>query len=236
VTSLANAIEVARSRRRVPPYVEGSTHDLAGKLGLASPISVNRVIGALGDLLPAGATFTSGAMEAGFVHASASLYVQSDGSFAFAGRVREAGAVGDNFLLTVTLLDVKDTQGRAMTLAHADTVVGQAEFGFSDKNWNTFGTVPIIADQWEQARTSRVTFTLHVATDPWQVVEGVIIGVLAGLGLVFLAHSVLTCPEGEEKVCGWTVTGGPTRPQPGEPDNPPSGGSATYHCECRRKQ
>jgi hypothetical protein len=236
VTSLADAINVARFRRRVPPFVEGSTHDLASKLGLASPISVQNVIGALDDLLPAGATFTSGSLAAGNVHASASLYVQSDGSFAFAGRVHEFGAFGDNFLLTVTMLDVKDAQGRAMTLAHADTVVGELEVGFSNKDWHTFGTVPIIERQWEQARTSRVTFTLHVATDPWQVTEGIIVGVLVAVGSVFLAHEVLTCPEGEEKVCGWTVTGGPTRPQPGEPDNPPSGGSATYHCECRPKR
>jgi hypothetical protein len=210
----------------MPSYVEGSTRDLARKLGIDAPVSTQEVIRRLGDLYPAGRTYNSGDIEAGYVHAYSDLYVQSDGETAFKGWVREEGAFGDNFMLTVTMLDVKDARGRALTLAHADTVAGKATMGFSSKSWTTFGRYPIIAEQWEQARNSRVAFLLHVSTDPWQVVEGVVIGALVALGAVFLGIPE-KCPPGQTRKCRWITV---QKPKPGKPDE--MGGEAALHCEC----
>jgi hypothetical protein len=224
--SLANEIEVARSRKRVPSFAAGSIRDLARKLDIDAPISIQEVIRQLGDLDPAGVTHKSDDMVAGYVHAYSDFYVQSDGLAAFSGWVREKGVFGDNFMLTVTLLDVKDAQGRAFTLAHADTVAGTATVGFSSKNWTDFGRYPIIAEQWEQAKSPRVAFGLHVRTDPWQVVEGVVMGALVGLGAVFLGKPE-ECPPGQHHKCRWTTV---QKPRPGNPEE--MGGEAVLHCEC----
>jgi hypothetical protein len=212
----------------MPSLAEGSTRDLARKLGIDPPISTQEVISRLGDLLPAGKMYKSGDMEANHLHAYSDFFVQSDGSVAFSGWVREEGVFGDNFLLTVTLLDVKDAQGRAFTLAHADTVAGKPLFGFSSKNWTNFGRFPIIAEQWEQARNSRIAFRLHVSTDPWQVVEGVVIGALLALGAVFLAKPE-KCPQGQEWTCKWETV------QKQQPSWNEEGQEAVLSCHCRNK-
>jgi len=137
--SLGNAIENALLRKKVTPFKSGSTHDLAQGLRMSFPVSVKDLIGVLDGLPPASITSDSGPLTAGFVHGSAYLFVQSDGGIQWGGKLHESGAVGDNFRFTVALLDVKDAAGNVLVFVHEDTLAGQLDIGFSDKEWNDPG-------------------------------------------------------------------------------------------------
>jgi hypothetical protein len=228
--SVKSAIETALARKKVPPFMPGSTHDLAMKLGLSPPVSTQGLLGAL-DMLPAASrTYQSERLISGYVHGSATLFLQSDGATAFSGQVHESGVVGDHFVMAVALLDVRDANGNTPVFVHKDTVVGQLQIGFSDKNWNDYGGSAVIRDNWEAVRTSRIQTVLKTQTDPWQVTELVIAGLFIAVGLaiggIFVVQSVKQCQESGQWKCGWVVTGGgPGGPMtPGDPSHPPNGG------------
>lgn len=233
--SLADGIQAALARKKVPPFQAGSTHDLAQQLGMFSPISVQKLLGVLADLPPASVTFDSGPLTAGFVHGSAYLFLQSDGGVAWGGHVHESGAIGDNFRFAVALLDVKDEAGNVLVFVHSDTLAGQLEIGFSDKEWNDFDSNQFVADHWEQIKTTRFEFRLHASTDPFQVIEAVFeipgaifVIALAGAGVALAGQKL--CPGGTT-VCGWSLTGGNGSVTPGDPRQSPGVG-AEYICRC----
>lgn len=233
--SVKSAIETALVRKKVPPFLPGSIHDLATKLGLSPPVSTQGLLGAL-DMLPAASRmYDSGRFVSGYVHADTHLFLQSDGATAFSGQVHESGAVGDNFVMAVALLDVKDAAGRTPVFVHSDTIVGQLEIGFSDKQWLDIGFNAVIRDQWEAVRTSRIQAVLKTQTDPWQVTELVLLGLFAAFGIaigsLFVVQGVKQCKENGQWKCGWVVTGGgPGTPMnPGDPANPPNGGAGVEY-------
>jgi hypothetical protein len=227
--SLANAIEVARSRKRMPYYAEGSTRDLARKLDVGPPVSIKELNREL-DRLPPDYVRRNKNLEARFVHASGSLFLQSDGAFAFSGQAREEGFFGSNFLLTATVVDVKDAQGRALTFAHSDSLAGKRLIGFSDKNWTDYGMSTMIADQWEQARSSPVKFYLHVSTDPLSVTQvvvgGLLLPVIGAVVLVLLADEE-ECPPGKKREWRWETVQVP------RPEHPEDGSEGALRRECR---
>lgn len=210
-------IQNAVDRKRMPVFNPGSIRDLALKLGMSFPVSLLALPRALNDLLPAGVTYDSGRFAAGNVHASAQLFLQSDGGMLFSGQVHESGAVGDNFVLAMALLDVQDASGNTLVFVHEDTIAGQVGVGFSDKEWHNPGFNQLVKDNWDAVKRTRVETRLHVSTDPWQVTETVIGTLFAIVGAVIGGISATeSCQEGS----GWQC-----RPAGG-------GDSVDFICRC----
>ena len=228
--SLGNAIESALLRKKVTPFKSGSTHDLAQGLRMSFPVSVKDLIGVLDGLPPASITSDSGPLTAGFVHGSAYLFVQSDGGIQWGGKLHESGAVGDNFRFTVALLDVKDAAGNVLVFVHEDTLAGQLDIGFSDKEWNDPGFNQLVKDNWEQVRRTRFDYHLHASTDPLQAVETGFVLAAIVVGAIVGSDEALQCPEGQHWKCGWIASGQP-QASPGDPRDPPSK-SAMFECHC----
>jgi len=228
--SLGDAIKNALLRKKVTPFKRGSTHDLAQGLRMSFPVSVKDLIGVLDGLPPASITSDSGPHTAGFVHGSAYLFVQSDGGIQWGGRVHESGAVGDHFRFTVALLDVKDAAGNVLVFVHEDTLAGQLDIGFSDKEWNDPGFNQLVKDNWEQVRRTRFEYNLHASTDALQVVEtAFVIGAMV-VGAILGGNEASKCPEGQHWKCGW-IDSGQRQVSPGDPRDPPSK-SVTFECHC----
>lgn len=220
-------IQNAIARKKMPPYSPGSMRDLANKLGLSFPVSLLDVMHALDNLLSASVTWDSGPLTANYVHASSQLFLQSDGGTSFTGQVHEAGAVGDNFILAIALLDVKDASGKTPVFVHTDTVAGQLNIGFSDKNWSDFGFSQTVKDNWAAVQSTRFHASLQVSTDPWQVTEtvitGLFVGFLIGAGIAQVTNN---CGDGGHWTCGWRPIGAPTNASliPGDPNTSPGAG------------
>jgi hypothetical protein len=236
MASLAGAVQTALVRKKIPAFTTGSIHSLAQGIGMSFPVSIQHLLTVLNGLAPASVTFDSGALTAGFVHGSAYLFLQSDGGIAWGGHVHESGAIGDHFRFAVALLDVKDAAGNVLVFVHEDTVEGQLDIGPSDKNWNEPGINQLVADNWEQVRTTRIEFRLHVSTDVLQALETVftiapvVAGIVAGIvvGSIFLGAKA--CPEGSEWKCGYSSPGN-QRSIPGDPREPPATG-LEFGCRC----
>lgn len=177
--SIRNDIHNALVRRRMPAFAAGSLRDLGGKLGLANPISLRTLDETVNGLPLATKVFSSGPITSGYVHGFADLGIQSDGRFSFRGQVHEAGAVGDNYLFAVALLDIKDPSGNALCFPQEGWLAGQWDFGRSDDPFQNDDFNQLLADQWDtilNSRPDRVEFRLHTSTNPWQVMETVVIG------------------------------------------------------------
>jgi hypothetical protein len=222
--SLNSAVQTALAIKKVPAFTQGSIRDLAQQLGMAFPISVRDLITVLGGLRPASVTFDSGRIVADNVHASAYLFLQSDGGMSFGGQVHESGVFGDNFTIAMALLDVRDASGRVLVFAHSDTIVGQLGIGFSNKEWHQYGFNQFVRDNWSAVKHSRVETRLHVSTDPWQVAE---IALGFSLGAVFIGSIFSSRWD-----CGWAPSNDPNAERfGGNPnDHPPNESVSVYEC------
>ncbi len=235
--NVRSVIQDAVARKRMPAFNPGSIRDLALKLGLSFPVSLVDLLMTLNKLLPAGVTYESGRFASSNVHASAVLYLQSDGAVSFSGQIHESGVVGDNCVLAMMLLDFKDASGNPVVFVHQETVAGQLDVGFSDKEWHEYGFNQLVKDNWEAVKRTRIETRLHVSTDPWQVTETVIAGLFAGrilaigivIGVILAGKS---CPEGQQWKCGLRPIGSSPneRLMPGEANH--SGGGLEYLCHC----
>ncbi len=234
--SFQDLLGTALSRRKVPAFLAGSIHDLGLKLGLSSPISMRGILDALDELPFASRTIETGPKTAGYVHGWSTLFLQADGATAFSGHMHESGVAGDNFLVAIALLDVKDSSGRTVVFANDDWLAGQLDFGPSDRDWITIGMNQLIADNFEAVRTSRVQTLLHVSTNAWQVTELVLTSIFVAAGIVlaavFGAQTAKKCSENRTLKCGWVAPGtertGPLTP--GDPGSPPPGAQVDYYC------
>ena len=139
--SVRAVVRNAVDRKRVPSFIQTSIGDLAPKLGMSYPVSLHGLLRTLNEVPPAGVTYDLGRFAAGNVHASAQLYLQSDGGMSFSGQAHESGVFGDNFTLAMALLDVKDASGNPLVFVHQDTLAGQVAIGFSDKEWHDYGLI-----------------------------------------------------------------------------------------------
>lgn len=232
--SLRDYINSATDRRVMPEYNPGSTRDLALKLGLSLPVSLYAVIAALNKLPPASVTFDSGPLTAGYVHASARLYVQSDGGVAFAGDAHEAGVFGEHFLLAVALDDVQDAQGNTPVWPHQEVLAGSSEFGKSDIGWLDSGYWQFAQDNWDLVKKSRYQFVLKARTDAWQLTEGVLLGLFKAIAAAVAVVLVVKCTEGQRSwKCGWRAAGSSADAtvSPGDPGRRPGAG-LEYRCHC----
>jgi len=200
------------------------------------PVSLLGLPSTLDELLPAGVTYDSGRFSADNVHASAQLFLQSDGGMLFSGQVHESGVFGDNFVLAMALLDVKDSSGNTLVFVHQDTIVGQLGIGFSDKEWHESGFNQLVKDNWDSVKHTRVETRLHVSTDPLQVVEIGALFVAIAIGVVIGSISATkACPEGAQWQCSPVVGGSPSN-QGGDlrpfPNDPNGSVSVDIHCRC----
>src|SRR5688572_25676591 len=118
--SLAEAVNFAVARKKMPLFEPGSTRDLAVRLGMQTPISIQDLIDKLNGLPPDSVTYASPRMVAGTVHGNVTIFLQSDGGMAFMGQAHESGVSGDHFLLSIALLDVKDAAGNTLVFKHED--------------------------------------------------------------------------------------------------------------------
>jgi hypothetical protein len=231
--SLGATIKFGLERKKMPAFTPGDARDLAVQLGLSFPVSVKDLIDAIDKLPPDSVTLVSGPLTANYVHGSVQLFLQSDGGMAFTGQAHEAGVVGDNFLLAIALLDVKDASAKTLVFAHTDTVAGQYEVGFSDKNWQDFGFNQLVQDTWPAAKNTRFQAVLKAQTDPWQVTEAVLVGIFVAIGGVLVGRAIPdACKDGANWKCGWVPVGNPNAPLiPGDQSNPPGVGFE-YRCRC----
>jgi hypothetical protein len=229
--SLRGAVENARLRKKVPQFKPGYMLGIAQGLAMSFPVSIKDFVVRLDGLAPASVTSDSGPRTAGFVHGSAYLFLQSDGGIAWGGKVHESGVVGDHFRFAVALLDVKDAAGNVLVFVHEDTLAGQVDIGFSDKEWNDFGVNQLVKDNWAQVRSTRFDYRLHASTDALQVVETVFIAAAIVVGAIAAGDEASRCPEGSHWKCGWIDSGKGQQTSPGNPNNPPSR-TAMFECHC----
>ena len=109
--TVQSVIQNAIDRKRVPSFDQHSIRDMALKLGISdAPLSLRKLMRALNELVPAGRMYDTGRFAAGYVHASAQVYLQSDGAIMFSGQAHESGVVGDHFTIAIALLDLKMIQ------------------------------------------------------------------------------------------------------------------------------
>jgi hypothetical protein len=232
--NIRSVIQNAADRKRIPAFNPNSIRDLSRKLRVSFPVSLIDLLKTLDELLPAGVIYESGRIAADNVHASAQLYLQSDGGVLFSGQAHESGAIGDNFILAMALLDVKDDSGNTLVFVHEDTLAGQLNVGFSDKEWHTLGFNQIVKDKWDDVKNTRVETRLHNSTDPWQVTEFTIGSLFLLAGIVIGGIFAFSCPEGEEYTCDDpTVRLDPPSGDPNHSNSP--GVSVTTQCYCKKK-
>jgi len=137
-------------------------------------------------------TFDSGGLSPGNASGNCQLAINSDGFWYFSGHVHEAGIVGDKYVISLALLDVKDASGATLVQFHTGTVHGQLVPGASDDNFeggpSDSGFDQRIVDQWDAAVKSRIRSSLHVATDLGDVTslifDGLIVAALVSGGAV----------------------------------------------------
>jgi hypothetical protein len=172
---------------------------------MSVPISVIRLVDNLNHLPPATVIFNSGTLGPSTVTAWAQVGLQSDGLASFRGHIHESGAVGHNYLFAMALLDLKDNQGNTLVFSQKGSVNGTLDIGSRDDNWQIDGSNSLISDKWDVAKNSRVQAHLKVDTDPFQVLETVVLGLFAAAGVVWL---VLFGSDPKTK-CTWGPTGDP---------------------------
>lgn len=208
IMQLRQAIEIAISRSKVPPFDPKSIRSIASALHMAAPISARKVLQRLGSLPAATVTLSSGPLTANHVHGWAQIGLQSNGLTSFRGQVHESGAVGDNYLMTAVLIDVKDSSGGSVAFAHSGTVAGQVDLlRHSDDDWQTDRAVELIEAQWETARNSRVEWRLHASTDPIELGTAPIPIPGSGYLIGLLLESGSGGDEGDGTSCSWASDG-----------------------------
>jgi len=173
VTSLRSAVQQGG---KVPGGQTVKVAEFAAGIGLTPPFSLRDVILSFD---PVGKFLSSGTLAPGNVTGWCQLGVTSDGFASFRGHVHEAGLIGDNYIFTAQL-NWQDPTGKYPVFVHTGSVAGQAEFGSSDDSFQDDGTFysPLRSHQWDAIQNAGSNFNLHVQTDPWQVVEAVVAGLI----------------------------------------------------------
>jgi len=199
MTSLSTALSTAEDRRQVPPFPAGDIGALTKVLNLAAPVSLTQnLLPALNNLPYAVVTKSSGPLTANFVHGSAQVGMQSNGNISFRLHVEEDGATGDNFLVTAITDITSAYDGKPIAFMHQGNVAGTLNIGGSTTaDWQVDTSDQAIESQWDTAKNSNIQFTLHVSTDPFQLVEGV----LGGFFVVAL-YDVISAAD-QDSSCTW---------------------------------
>lgn len=185
--SVDSAIQDAVQANKVPSFQPGNIRDLVMKLGMPFPVSIRDLLAVLNNLPPATAVFSSESIEANYVRGSAQLGIQGDGLYSFRGNLHENGEFGDYYFVAAVLLDVRDSSGKTLVIAHQGSVAGQLAIGASDDSFQDNGFSELLKDNWDVAKNSRVEFILNVFTNPFEVSEVIGNAVLVALGVAIVA-------------------------------------------------
>ena len=157
-------------------------------------------IRALTNLPPKTVVFDSGPLSSGTAHGNCQLSINSDGFWSFKGEAHENGIVGDNYVIGLALLDLKDSVGATFAAIHGGTVHGTLAPGEEDDKWEGVrgfegdcGFDQRIADQWDIVVNSGTRSTMHTATNAGDVIGAVFEGIIIGAVAIFLASPGTTC-------------------------------------------
>jgi hypothetical protein len=201
--SLARTISEAVDRKRVPAFRRGDVGNLATKLGLTHPVSIQNLIRTLDNLPPAIVTLNIDTVQTpGEVSASGQIGLQSDGTASFRGNVNNpAWGDGINYVYAVALLDVKDASGNVLVFAHPGNLFNLVQASSSNFQQNGFNE--LIRDNWDTAKTSRYHATLLVSDN---VLEHIVSGITEALGVLIVAAIIIFTPGGDDdgpSGCQW---------------------------------
>ena len=179
------------SRRALPPGFDPGK----GIAALCGPRPAS--IKALGKLPPKTVTFDSGEFAAGSVIGNCQLAINSDGFWSFKGHVHEGGIVGDEYVMALGLVDLKDAAGANFVAHHTGTIHGTLVPGSSDDNWEggpgDSGFDQRIVDHWDAAVNSGSRSTLHVATTVGDVIGIIVEGLALGGAVAFFGSGNAKC-------------------------------------------
>jgi hypothetical protein len=221
--SLRGIIRNAVDRKQVPPHQAGSTRDLALKLGMRVPISVQGLVATMAGLPLATVIFNSGELGPDTVSGFGWVGIRSDGAASIRVHAHESGAIGHNFVLAMALSDVVDSQGKMLSFAIEGAVHGTFDPRDRDEDKQTDGGPnPVISDQWNAIKNSRVESRLHVSTDAFQALEAVVTGGFAALLTAAGAVGVALFVGDPQTKCTWATDGAG---QPGVTWAGPTGGT-----------
>jgi hypothetical protein len=190
----------AAASKKVPAGQPASARDLGQRTGLLIPFSMRSVIRRLD---PETVIFASGPLGPSTVTGWGQLGILSDGSWSFRGHVREDGGVGHNYVLAIAL-GFKDPSGKIIAFAHEGSVSGTVAIGSRDSDWQEDGHNLLIADAWDDIKNSGFEARLHVSTDPLEVLETVLVGLIAGA----VAAGVIIFGASPGVSCDWIPTSG----------------------------
>jgi hypothetical protein len=116
------------------------------------------------------------------VTGSAQIGLQADGKVSFRGTVTNPAAGGINYLFAVVLLDVKDSSGNARMYANTGGMFNAVQG--SSSSWQQDGFDPLIANNWDAAKKSRVHTILQDSDSPFDDIVAVATSVLGVAGIV----------------------------------------------------
>ena len=204
-SDLRQAIDDAFRKKLVPEFTSGDVRSLGEALGLSPPISVRDIVSGLQGLPGQQMLFATGPLGPSTVTAFAQLMISSEGFWSFRGSIHESGAVGHNYALGMSLLDLKDSSGQVVSFKNEGTVHGRFEFGSSDDNWQQDNQNQLIADNWEIAKNSGMHYDIEVSTDALDVIEAALIGALVAAALTGLAFFI----GNPNTHCKWSPSIGP---------------------------
>jgi hypothetical protein len=160
----------------------------------------------------------SGELNADTVRGWAQLGISSDGFWSFRGHVHEDGFVGHNYAFTVAL-EFIDLSGNVPIFSQEGGLGGTVDpFDSRDEDWQQDGQSSMFNQNWETIRSQGIRTNLHVATDPFQVVETVFLPLIAA---VVAIGFILFASDSDTK-CEWQPT----------PDNQ---GGAGVDYKCRKE-
>ena len=167
---------------------------------LTSPISLNTLIET--QPKPEHIILSSDRVEADTVRGWVQLGIASDGFWSFRGHVHENGVIGHNYAFTAAL-DFVDSSSNVPIFLQEGGLGGTVNpFDSRDEDWQQDGQNLLLNQNWETIKTRGIRSTLHVATDPFQVLEAVLLPVIlvvGGVGFVLFASD-------PDTKCEWQPT------------------------------
>jgi len=171
---------------------------------MARPISVRKLIG---ELTQESHVFPTWNFDGGYISAWAQLGLNADGTGSFRGHVHDSGPIAYDYVVTTVLLDVKDQSGNTLVFAHEGTVHGTFDIGSRDDDWQDDSFDCLIAEKWDLIKTSRTWSTIHTSNNVLGVLEHIVLGMVAAVGIVGIVLFGGGVASGEI-TCHWQLSPG----------------------------
>jgi hypothetical protein len=147
---------------------------------IAQPISTRKLIG---ELTQDSHVFPTWNFDGGNITGWTQLGLLGDGTGSFHGHFHDSGPTGYNYVVTTVLRDVKDQAGNTLVFAHSGSVHGTVDIGSRDDDWQDDSYSCVVAQNWDLVKSSRTWSGIHTSTDPLDVIEHIVAGMLIGLAI-----------------------------------------------------